>query len=287
MKLAPLYIFLALFIFSCNQDKIDQLETQKAEIQSEYDRLMEESQAKDEFIAEYTKTLNDVYDNLELIRKREGLHLEISKNLEKEQTPELKMKMLNNISSIDSYLKSSKKRIAGLRKKIKDGELKTTSLSEMVEGLNKVISEREVKIQELHAETEELGIRVSEVEKELENKEARIAEQTRALNTAYYVVGTEKELKTKGIIEEKGGLLGLRKTKKLAANFDPNHFTATDIVGTSAIPFDPAVKKIDIVSPHNPESYHIVTDENNQTVLEIVNPDEFWKIKYLVVLAKS
>ena len=287
MKYAAVLMVATLVLTGCNKDKIAQLEEQKGELQTENQRLVEEAQVKNQFIEEYTQTLNEVYDNLELIRKREGLHVEIAQDLEQEKNPALKNKMISNIASIDAHLKASKSKLAVLRKKISETEVQTGSLNEMVENLTKLIAEKETHIEQLRTQTEELSARVSEVEGVLQEKEAELQEKEKTLNTAYYIVGSEKELKEKGISEEKGGLLGLRKTKKLAAGFDNAHFTSTDILETATIPFAPEVKKVDIVSPHNPESYHIVKGEENQTVLEIINPEEFWKIKYLVVVAKS
>jgi len=41
------------------------------------------------------------------------------------------------------------------------------------------------------------------------------------MNTIYFIIGDERELKKLGIIEERGGILGIRKTIKIAARFNP------------------------------------------------------------------
>ena len=70
---------------------------------------------------------------------------------------------------------------------------------------------------------------MAQVEGELEARNEVIESQTTRLNTGFYIIGSEKELKEKGILEEKGGILGIRKAKQLAASFNPQDFKTTDI----------------------------------------------------------
>ncbi len=94
-------------------------------------------------------------------------------------------------------------------------------------------------------------------------------------------------MKEKGIIKEEGGFLGLWKAKKLASGLSEEHFTSMDISTSHTIPLEPSAKEVKIMSPHNPQTYNLVEKENGQKELEILDPQSFWKMKYLVILYKS
>ncbi len=277
-----------LILFGCSdKQKLSQLEEKNAQLETEYKLLTEQNKLRDQFIEEYTRTINDVYDNLERIRKREGLLSKYSKDLEKQKTVSLREKMLSNIESIDSYLRSSKKQLKKLKEKMYSVQMQTASLEETINKLNETLEEKERYITELKNQVEQLNVRIARAEEELQQKEETIQTQTRKLNTAYYIIADEKELKEKGIIEEKGGIFGIRKAKKLAPGFSKSDFMVADIASTSSIAINKNIKKVKIISPHNPESYHLVKKDDRQTILEIIDPEEFWKIKYLVILTKS
>ncbi|MEL6846750.1 MAG: hypothetical protein AAFP02_26400, partial [Bacteroidota bacterium] len=108
--------------------------------------------------------------------------------------------------------------------------------------------------------------------------------QTARLNRAFYVVGTEKELKEKNILSKEGGVIGIGRTAKLATNFDASAFTAVDITEFESIPVE--TKKVKIVTAHPSDSYAVnETDKGQVESLEITNPDKFWAAsRYLVVV---
>lgn len=287
MKIAIILLMALIFLGCTDKEKVAQLEEQHNQLEAEYNLLIKESTMKDNFIEEYTQTINEVYDNLEKIREREGFLSKASGKLEKNENVSLREQMLGDISSIDSYLQSSKKRLKELKAKMQESQMKTESLEKMVENLNRTLEEKEKYINELRVQTEQLTIKIAEVENQLQEKEQVIEEQSLALSTVFYIIGTEDELKEKGIIEEKGGFLGMGKTKKIASVINYENFTRTNISNIGQIPIYINRNKVDIISPHNPESYNLVERDKNETVLEITNPDEFWKLRYLVILYKS
>ena len=287
MKYTAILILLVTFFGCGNQQKVDELTEENQTLKSKVKLLAEQSNMKDEFVEEYTKTVNDIYDNLENIRKREGFITKYSKNVEKDKEASIKDKMLQNIASMDSYIKNSKSQLKQLKSKIKNSQVKSSSFEEMVETLSRTIEEKETHIIELKEQVDKLYMQVAEVEEDLQKSNEIIEEQTEKINTAYYVIGTNKELKNKKIIAEKGGFLWFGKTKILASDLKKTDFTTTDISDTDSISIKQNIKDIKIISNHNPESYHLTKKDEDKTVLEIIDPDEFWKMKYLVVLAKN
>lgn len=287
MRIAIILLVMLVFWGCADKEKMAQLEEQKAQIETEYNLLLKESATKDQFIEEYTRTVNEVYENLEKIREREGFLSKASRSMENNENASLKEKMLSDINSIDSYLQSSKKNIRELKEKMKNSQLKIESLEKTVENLSRTLDEKEKYIAELRTQTEQLTLQIAEVKVQLQEKDEQLQKQDQRLNTVFYIIGTEKELKEKGIIEEKGGFLGMGKTAKIATNLNYDYFTSTSISNIGRIPIYIDREKVNIISPHSPESYNLVERDKNETVLEITNPDEFWKLRYLVILYKG
>lgn len=280
---------LIILLVGCSdQKRIQQLEEKHTQLETEYQLLLDKAETNNRFIEEYTGTLSEVYSSLEKIRVREGYLVKASRDVETNGNASLQSRkqMLSDINSIDDDLKKSKRKLASLREKLKSSELKTSSLTAVVDSLTKSFETKEAEVQTLRIELGLLDEQIAKVESELLLKDQEIVDQRRILETTYYVIGTTKELKEKGIIEEKGGFLGINKTKKLASSFNRDHFIPMDI-GKTTIPILQNVKKVNIISPHNPASYSLNPTSDSETTLEITNSDEFWKIKYLVIEAKG
>jgi hypothetical protein len=104
--------------------------------------------------------------------------------------------------------------------------------------------------------------------------------QRNELNTAWYAVGTSKELRNNGVLTKEGGVIGLGGVNKLnTSDLAKGYFTRIDITSTTSIPV--AAKKAKLATTHPEGSYRF---ENGATKLVITDPAAFWSIsKYLVV----
>ncbi len=272
------------FLFSCNEQKLSQLEQELKQIKSQNELIREQSSSKDQFIEEYTTTLNEVYDNLENIRKREGLITEYSKNLEKAEQAGVKKKMLSNIESIDTYINRSKKKLRSLKSRFKESELTSKAFEETIEKLTKELEAKEIYITELRTEIDSLNSKVAQVAGDLKERDLIIEEQTEQMNIAHYIIGTDEELEKKQIITEKGGFIGIGTTTVISPQLNNDDFVTTDISLTESITIAGNKEDIEIISAHAPGSYTLVADSTQETILEITDPDEFWKMRYLVIL---
>ncbi len=289
-KFTAILLLLVLLAGCTDRQKLSLLEEQKTQLETEYKLLQEESALKDQYISEYTSTINEVFGNLETIRKREGFVLELARDIENQENATMKQRMLAGINSIDVYLKKSKKKLKALKSRNYALGVQVDALQETVEQLTRTVEEKERQINELRAQVEELSVKVARAETQIQDKEEIIAQQTeelQKLHTAYYIIAPESELKKKGIVIEEGGFLGLRKSKKLAANFSNEDFISTDILTTNAIQIGTEIGDVRLISPHSMSSFQLVEQEDGQARLEIVNPQEFWKMKYLVIMTKG
>ena len=82
----------------------------------------------------------------------------------------------------------------------------------MIDNLNNIIVEKDAQIEQLTAELNKLNIQVNDLTGQVGNlttenaqKQAEIEAKKTQLNTAYYIIGTVKELKEKNIITKEGG----------------------------------------------------------------------------------
>ena len=266
--------------------KLNEMKAQLAELQAQKAQLSEESELQSEFLAQYSETINEVYENLARIRQREGFLKRSADNVEENKLP-MKAQLLADIESIDNYLQASKAKLAQLQKKYRRALAENEAFAKTVKDLQEMVHEREQIIAELKANFDSLNVQYVQTSQQLEETTTRLVENQRRLNTVYYIVASEKELKQKGIIEEKGGIFGIRKVKRLAANFQTDAFVASEKSSLGELTIDRKIDDVKVISPHNPNSYQLVANPDGRTTLEIVDPEEFWKIRYLVISAKS
>jgi hypothetical protein len=104
------------------------------------------------------------------------------------------------------------------------------------------------------------------------------------INTVYYAVGTMKELKSNGVIDKQGGIIGLGRTAKLREHFNSNYFTKADKTKLSLIPLYSEFSK---VVTEQPGDAFKVTGYTKSDSLLITDANTFWgESKYLVVVVK-
>lgn len=112
---------------------------------------------------------------------------------------------------------------------------------------------------------------------------------TKEANKAYYVIGTEKELITKGILSKHGGFLGLGATVSPARGLKEEDFTQIDRMRDSVIAFPKADKRYAIISHQDVKALAVVPDKNNELRegLKVAQPEQFWATsKFLIVVEK-
>ena len=110
----------------------------------------------------------------------------------------------------------------------------------------------------------------------------RVANPRMEKNTAYYIVGTRKNLIEQKIIKRKGGFLGIGKRSAVSSDSDLQNYTKIDIRKVTEVKL--SGKKIKILTSHPSGSYKLIGDAKKPTAIQINNPSEFWqKSKFLVI----
>src|SRR5437867_1210459 len=205
----------------CN-NRSDQLEQQNAELQSKYNQATQDLASRDAYVDSITQSINDIYNDLESVRSREGLVLKQTGDMEAKRkltSQEVRQKLLEEVTLIDSTLKDNRHRINDLQSKLNGTRAQYAGLKKMVESLKKTIEEREATIAQLDQKVQGLVAEVNTKTQMLTQRDSVIEQQHNEMNRAFYVVGTRRELEEKGIIAKEGGFLwGLLGSTTVLAN---------------------------------------------------------------------
>jgi hypothetical protein len=294
MKQYKTILFFFLFvsvqcITGCSPDDSSVIETVNADesgdsLVAANKRLRQELAMKDSAINQSIRMFNEIEQNLSEIAQKQGLIRLDPNNSDAELSGDKKSKIIEEITAINTLLQENKEKVNVLRGKLKKADVKIGELEKMLERLIKDVDQKEKTIAELREELARYDIAMDELTATLNQKDEVIAEKEDELNTAYYVIGSSKELKEQGIITKSGGFIGIGKIKKLREDFNKDYFTQVDITKTKEITL--GNKKVDILTTHPKTAYKLKGDKVIEK-LEITNPKEFWSVsKYLVLVVE-
>ena len=233
----------------------------KDQLKAENDSLLMELTQRNAELDEMMGTFNDIS---EFIRKQ------MEEN--KEQ-----------IAKLQAMLKNSKTNSSQLKKAVESLTQELNAKTQRIEELQAELASKNIRIQELDAAVTDLNAVKSELTAENEAKAKTVAEQDKALNTAWFVFGTKKELKDQKILSGSG----LFKKGSVLKDGDINkdYFTQIDIRTTKEIKL--YSKDADVLTTHPTGSYALEKDDKGLLTLRITNPKEFWSVsKYLVIQVK-
>jgi DNA repair exonuclease SbcCD ATPase subunit len=238
-------------------------------------QLNEKEEALQEFIASF----NDIQENLNQIKEKEKI---VTNASSKGDVRSRHGQIKEDIQAIYDLMAQNKIRISSLSQKLKQSNLKLSGMEKMIENLQNSLNLKDEEIADLKTRIEGLNIELSTLNTNYKNVESESSQKTEALNTAYYAIGTNKELKEKKVITKEGGFIGLGKSTKISADFNKEYFTKINIEQTTSINI--GAKKMRLLTTHPTGSYKLVGVKPVEKI-EISNPKEFWSSsKYLVVM---
>jgi len=286
-KLIFIILFIPLFI-GCNQKEIDRLESRN-------DSLVQQAYAKDQTLNDFLLGMNEIQYNLDSIKAKEMIINESTEG-QIELRKNAKDKIIEDVNTIYSLLQENKDKLADLRKQLGKANYQVRELEKMVANMSRQIEQKDQEIAALIEMLNQMDVKIVALSQDvqrltqegdvksqtIDQQSKELEEQTLDLNTAYYVVGTKKELKEANVITSEGGFIGIGKEQQLADNFSEDLFTKIDIREVTRI--IASGKKMEIVTTHPSDSYEI-EDTTDQKTIVIKDATSFWKSsKYLVVL---
>jgi len=257
MKNKLILFGLITMIYSCGPDYKLEVENLK----NEQDSLLSIQMQKDCLMNSYINDFNEIQLSIESLAQQEKLLVEQSKS--NELKLDAKTKILNNIESFRKIIDQNKNKISSQR---------DSSIALLSENINK-----------LNSKIASVELELTNSKNDNEQKKQEIADKTIKLHTAYYTVGTYRELKDKKVLSKEGGILGLGSSKSFTSDLNNESFTKIDYTSTKLI--DIISKKIEIISIHPSDSYKIINNGKQIMAIEILDPERFWQAsKYLVVV---
>lgn len=262
------------------------------------------SNGKNKTLMQNNKELKDLYEKStatigEIQSSLESLDQDLSGQLfTKDEMPgttpeDRRTKIVNSISNMRSQIENDKKKISALEKQLAQSKTQLKGVQEVVNKLKASIADKEKIMDELQQrlgilnETLETERRTSQ--EEIQKRELTIAEKQQLLsqqnteaNTIYYVYGTRKELMEKGIVDRKGGVLGIGKVTTVNKNLITEKFTQMNLLDSQQISFPVTKKGYSVLSNHVATTYNVQKVDNNY-ILTVTDPSNFRKQKFLVI----
>lgn len=281
MKRLAVVASLLVVLASCgNKGEVERL-------QAQLDSLQNVNGETTELKDEYLYNINNIFDNLEEIRKREGFVVDNSTR--GEMTDDIKLRIEENIADINALIQTNKETIARLEKNVKSGNAKNKELLKTIANLQKLIEEKDQEIASLKGKLTALDLELDRVSKLYDSlavedaaNKALITQKTDDANAVYYTIGTFKELVAKDVLD-KGGAFAAKAGAKLAQDLNQDYFTRGDLRKVNEIII--GGKKVEFKTTHPDDSYVLEGDKNKIEKVIITDANKFWSLsKYCVIV---
>lgn len=272
---------------SCNVKNSDEYKA----MQAERDSLLQVANQSSNELVETNALINDIEENFKQIREAEKYLTLESKN-KGEMSKDTKARIKDNFEMINEILKKNKADIDKLNKRLKNDSGQMSGLKGTIERLNKELTDRANTITELRDALSTRDAQIAALQTDVQNltenmetlsgqtaeQAAKIKEQDKELNTAYYMFGTSKELKEAKVVS--GGFLA--SPKVLNEGIEKSKFIRIDMRDVQNIPvYD---KKAKILSDHPKDSYTLEKNDKGEMVVKISDYKRFWSLtKFLIV----
>lgn len=261
-------------------------ETEKDKLKAENSELSVALDRRNAELDEIMKTFNEIQEGFRKINEAEN-RVDLQRSTD-ENSASVKERITADIQFITKTMEENKAQIAKLQQQLKTSSANTAQLKKAIDGLNAELALKTKQIAELRSELEAKNVRIQELDDAVNNlntnvenltaeneaKTKTVAEQDKAINTAWFVFGTKSELKAQKILQN-GDVLK-------SGDFNKDYFTEIDIRNMKELKL--YSKRAELLTTHPAGSYVLEKDDKNQLTLVITNPKEFWSVsRYLVV----
>ena len=261
----------------------------KKELQANIDSLNVELAKANSEIENVVGVLNDVQEGFHQINQAEN-RLSVNSNKEN-TTASVKEQIKADFAFIQAKLAENRERIAELEERAEKGDKTAAALRRTIKNLKAELESKEEQIVALKKELEAKELHIQKLDTEVAGltndkniltaknaaNEQVIANQDKAMHTAWYVIAKKKSLKEQNILK-RGDVME-------QANVNKDGFVEIDIRKVVEIPV--GAKKAKILSAHPDGSYELVAAEDGMLTVKVIDPQTFWSVtRYLVVRAK-
>jgi predicted nucleic acid-binding Zn-ribbon protein len=260
-------------------------------LRAENEALKKERAEDSLYISDLTTEMDVVYNKLDSMRRMEERIRQTFTDLRdgRVAVAEGGMNIDQTMEAIEAEMQQSKQVIRQLEAKLKEAGKENSALAKVVEELKKTVGDKDAqigmlqdRIVELEGEVEGWKSKYADKLDEADSLQLDLDVKITEVNTAYYIVGTEKDLKNAGIL--------VNRKRGFSANKSLDKFTKIDIRETTKITLvgdKINLKKVKVI-PARPTSTYELTEEGGVAYLNITDYEGFWKSsKTLAVMTKS
>lgn len=199
------------------------------------------------------------------------------------------------INAIAELLAKDKERISALEANLasqKNSFAVNKKLQEKINEMNQRVADQEnqlaaltQQLQDKNVQLDNINAQVTKLQQDNKKTKSAMSALEDERYSAYFIVGTKKELKKAGVIDSKGGFIGIGKTLVLASNGNIQNMQKIDMRNINEIPL--TGQKIKLITPHPTTSYTLTGNSSKPASIVIESIDEFWKnSRCLVIMVK-
>lgn len=287
---------LALSIQACETASTRAMRQELAELQTvsaEKDSLLQE-------VVENTRLMSDISAELTKVQDRSrGPAMRLSGE---SPIATYRDSLLERIRDVTTRVNESESRLRAAQRRIRALTVESDSLKAQMTRYDSLIGDFQAVIDNQRTTIATLTEQVNALQAEnvqLTIRNVALTDTVSTLKTkdktAYYIIGTKKELLERGIITEEGGsrflfIFGKRgKTMVPARELQEDDFTRIDRWTTTEITFPRDDKPYKIVSRQNVESLEVLPDKDGKLRggLKIADPEAFWLPSRFLIIVQS
>ena len=256
----------------------------------------DQNQARIDSLTRENDELNEFIDALaftiDTITAREAMFISVV-NPETGQ-PATKEQIRQELNFLQELIQEQKDQIAQLVEKIKTNDAEyAQKLQKIIKSYEQQLADKQARIADLEAQLNQkdldiqqltsnvqaLQTTVEENEQVISNQTEVIQSQDLALNEAYVICGTKKELQQLGVLTSSGLF---KKAKLDISKISADKFDKVDIRDFTEMEING--KKPQILSQMPADSYTIEKTGKNDYILRILNPQSFWSVSNFLII---
>ena len=267
-----------IFLAACHNDPTES--EQYKQLEQDKTVVAEQSNMKDSTINEMFGAFNRVSENLRTIREKQGLLNKGGKGVEGGKNME--QGIVDDLRAIDSLMNANRKIIARMKKSSAADNDKLSELRKSIDEMEKSLADKDAEIGSIKEQLASTNASLASMIQMYQDKEQQANMQMNEMNTAWYCVGTQKELRDNQVLTKEGGVIGIGAVNKLnTAALNKSYFKEIDITKVTVIPVD--AKKAKVITSHPAGSYELIGKDKVES-LSIKDTAAFWSLsKYLVI----
>jgi hypothetical protein len=281
-----LLFLLFILLIACSEEKgIPLYDKDGKEIDSAKLKELEFQRVQDSILKNYSGAVK-------LINQIDSELSKLAQIPETSESYNLETEILQKIDYLSFQLKSQNEEIRKLELQLKSLAKDNKANLERIKTLEAIIAEKDVvianQIERIGSLEGELATTKTERDVAVSEKitvEKFAMETVKEKNTAFYVIGREKNLLENNIIKMEGeGFLGIGGKYITSPDAELKFFTKIDITKDTLIPFPSNSKIEEVVSAHSRRLLEIQAAPSGTDYLRIRSPESFWRTDRMLII---